>query len=66
MTEHHTDPMTEPRRPTPRYDYLRDGDEIYRRSFATIRLEGDLMACRRLATASVGEPQHLPAIGRLP
>lgn len=28
--------------PTSRYDYLTDGDEIYRRSFATIRAEADL------------------------
>ena len=28
--------------PTPRYDYVRDGQEIYRRSFATIRAELDL------------------------
>ncbi len=33
-----------PRRPTARYDYVRDGDEIYRRSFATIRTEADLAA----------------------
>ncbi|MBY6366110.1 precorrin-8X methylmutase [Rhodococcoides corynebacterioides] len=26
------------------YDYVRDGDEIYRRSFATIRAEADLLA----------------------
>lgn len=34
--------MNEPRRPTRRYDYLTDGQEIYRRSFATIRAESDL------------------------
>lgn len=28
--------------PTPRYDYVRDGQEIYRRSFATIRAEARL------------------------
>ncbi|MBB2987508.1 precorrin-8X methylmutase [Terracoccus luteus] len=28
--------------PTPRYDYVRDGQEIYRRSFATIRSEARL------------------------
>lgn len=28
--------------PSPRYDYVRDGDEIYRRSFALIRDEADL------------------------
>lgn len=42
MTEHLTGRTTEPRRPVPRYDYVRDGDEIYRRSFATIRAEADL------------------------
>ena len=31
-------------RPTRRYDYLTDGQEIYRRSFATIREESDLSA----------------------
>ena len=31
-------------RPTRRYDYLTDGQEIYRRSFATIRSESDLTA----------------------
>ena len=31
-------------RPTRRYDYLTDGQEIYRRSFATIRDESDLAA----------------------
>ena len=30
--------------PTRRYDYLRDGEEIYRRSFAAIRAEADLSA----------------------
>lgn len=35
-------PQTGPRRPTSRYDYVRDGDEIYRRSFATIREESRL------------------------
>ncbi len=29
---------------TERLDYLKDGDEIYRRSFATIRAETDLSA----------------------
>lgn len=36
--------MTAPSRPTRRYDYLTDGAEIYRRSFATIRTESDLAA----------------------
>lgn len=36
--------MTAPRRPTRRYDYITDGQEIYRRSFATIRAEADLHA----------------------
>lgn len=31
-------------RPTQRYDYVTDGQEIYRRSFATIRHEADLSA----------------------
>ncbi|MFV0460622.1 MAG: precorrin-8X methylmutase [Actinomycetales bacterium] len=31
-----------PHPPTRRYDYVHDGDEIYRRSFATIRHEADL------------------------
>lgn len=31
-----------PRPPTRRYDYVTDGVEIYRRSFATIRAEADL------------------------
>lgn len=31
-------------RPTQRYDYVTDGQEIYRRSFATIRDEADLSA----------------------
>ncbi len=31
-----------PDAPTPRYDYLHDAPEIYRRSFATIRAEADL------------------------
>lgn len=34
--------MTVPQPPTRRYDYLTDGAEIYRRSFATIRAEADL------------------------
>ena len=34
--------MNEPRPPTRRYEYLTDGAEIYRRSFATIRAESDL------------------------
>lgn len=34
--------MSPLRPPTPRYDYVRDGQEIYRRSFATIRDELDL------------------------
>jgi precorrin-8X/cobalt-precorrin-8 methylmutase len=33
-------------RPTRRYDYCADGEEIYRRSFATIRDEADLNALR--------------------
>lgn len=33
-----------PAAPAPSYDYLRDPDEIYRRSFATIRNEVDLSA----------------------
>lgn len=36
--------MNEPRPPSRRYDYVTDGAEIYRRSFATIRAESDLMA----------------------
>ncbi|WP_153503932.1 precorrin-8X methylmutase [Cumulibacter manganitolerans] len=36
------DPGARPRRPARRYDYLTDGAEIYRRSFATIREEADL------------------------
>ncbi|WP_134323953.1 precorrin-8X methylmutase [Cumulibacter soli] len=36
--------MNEPRRPARRYEYLTDGAEIYRRSFATIRAESDLSA----------------------
>jgi precorrin-8X/cobalt-precorrin-8 methylmutase len=31
-------------RPPPRYDYVTDGADIYRRSFATIRSEADLAA----------------------
>ena len=31
-----------PDAPTPRYEYLHDAQEIYRRSFATIRTEADL------------------------
>lgn len=34
--------MTELRQPPRRYDYVTDGQEIYRRSFATIRDEADL------------------------
>lgn len=34
--------MNEPRQPPRRYEYLTDGAEIYRRSFATIRAESDL------------------------
>lgn len=34
--------MTTLRRPSRRYDYVTDGQEIYRRSFATIREESDL------------------------
>ena len=34
--------MSPLRPPTPRYDCVRDGQEIYRRSFATIRAELDL------------------------
>lgn len=34
--------MTDPLQPTRRYEYLTDGAEIYRRSFATIRAEADL------------------------
>lgn len=34
--------MTSPVRPPRRYDYIPDGAEIYRRSFATIRAETDL------------------------
>lgn len=36
--------MNEPRPPSRRYDYITDGAEIYRRSFATIRAESDLSA----------------------
>ncbi len=37
------DPITDPLAPpTPRYDYVRDPDTIYRESFATIRAEADL------------------------
>ena len=36
--------MSPLRPPTPRYDYVRDGQDIYRRSFATIRAELDLRA----------------------
>lgn len=36
-----TEPAGAPRPPTRRYDYVTDGDEIYRRSFATIRAETD-------------------------
>ena len=37
------DPITDPLAPpTPRYDYVRDPDAIYRESFATIRAEADL------------------------
>jgi precorrin-8X/cobalt-precorrin-8 methylmutase len=31
-----------PDAPTPRYEYLHDAREIYRRSFAAIRAEADL------------------------
>lgn len=34
--------MSEPAAPTRRYDYVTDGQEIYRRSFAMIRAESDL------------------------
>ncbi|KGN31934.1 precorrin-8X methylmutase [Knoellia sinensis KCTC 19936] len=34
--------MSEPAAPTRRYDYVTDGQEIYRRSFAMIRGESDL------------------------
>lgn len=34
--------MNEPRRPSRRYEYVTDGNEIYRRSFAMIRDESDL------------------------
>ncbi len=34
--------MSEPAAPTRRYDYVTDGEEIYRRSFAMIRAESDL------------------------
>lgn len=36
--------MNEPRPPSRRYEYVTDGAEIYRRSFATIRTEADLAA----------------------
>ncbi len=36
-----TDAAAVPLPPTRRYDYVTDGDEIYRRSFATIRRETD-------------------------
>ncbi|WP_338751434.1 precorrin-8X methylmutase [Janibacter alittae] len=36
--------MTSLRQPPRRYDYITDGQEIYRRSFATIRQECDLTA----------------------
>lgn len=36
--------MTEPRRPTRRYDYIDQGEAIYVDSFATIRREADLSA----------------------
>lgn len=46
--------MTEPAAPTRRYEYVTDGQEIYRRSFATIRDESDLSslpdALRTVAT----------------
>ncbi|MDO5681701.1 MAG: precorrin-8X methylmutase [Propionibacteriaceae bacterium] len=34
--------MADPTKPTRRYDYVTDGTEIYRQSFATIRAESDL------------------------
>ncbi len=37
-----SEPLVGPTQPARRYDYLTDGAEIYRRSFATIRSESDL------------------------
>lgn len=42
MSDHSPPVPTVPRPPSRRYDYVADGTEIYRRSFATIRAEADL------------------------
>ena len=54
--------MSPLRPPTPRYDYVRDGQEIYRRSFATIRAELDLSGVPTDAEAAMTAESHTLAL----